>query len=241
MPDVRERADQSVRFPVFVDSSGRRRRMVKRALGMVAVVCLGYLVLLGFSFVGGPVTPGDLLALPGSLGDWRHEKVDTASELGRSPGAPAVPGGAGSSATAKPWSVPTQPAGGRARGRRDAGGRFHYWCPGSRREHAGRDGRAHIIRLVSLGAALLRGGLDHRAPQRPGEQRDWSTGHRHTQRPTAIGLRSGQRRFGRREQAREGGGEEHERQEEAGAGRGRQDRARAVAQAGLLRCVDVGI
>ena len=65
MAPVRERVDQITHSPVFVDESGRRRAWVMWVLGMAGVLCLGYVLLLGFSFAGGPIKPGDLLPVPG--------------------------------------------------------------------------------------------------------------------------------------------------------------------------------
>lgn len=71
MPDVSERLDQLVHSPVFVDSTGRRRGWVKVALVAVAVICIVYLGLVVFSFMGGPITPRDLLPWPKSAGSSR--------------------------------------------------------------------------------------------------------------------------------------------------------------------------
>ena len=64
MAAVRDRVDHVIHSPVFVDGSGRRRAWVAWALGAPAALCLGYVLLLGFSFAGGPIKPGDLLPLP---------------------------------------------------------------------------------------------------------------------------------------------------------------------------------
>ena len=65
MAPVREAVERITQSPVFVDESGQRRRWVMWALGVAAVVCMGYVLLLGFSFAGGPIKPGDLLPVPG--------------------------------------------------------------------------------------------------------------------------------------------------------------------------------
>jgi cytoskeletal protein RodZ len=50
--------------PVFVDPSGRRRKVVRIAIGVVAVGVLAYLVLLVVALAGGPVNPTTLLPIP---------------------------------------------------------------------------------------------------------------------------------------------------------------------------------
>ena len=50
--------------PVFVDSSGRRRRRVRRAGYVFGAVSLVYAGLVGASFSGGPVSPHALLPFP---------------------------------------------------------------------------------------------------------------------------------------------------------------------------------
>lgn len=108
MPAVRERVDQFARSPVFVDSSGRRRTWVKWALSVAAMLCFGYLVLLGWSFVGGPIKPGDLLPLPEALGGSRPERSDT-PERAPPTSAPTASDQAVGSANAT--SVPATPTG----------------------------------------------------------------------------------------------------------------------------------
>src|SRR5690348_17232536 len=50
--------------PVFVDPSGRRRKVMRVAIGVVAVGVLAYLVLLVIALAGGPVNPTTLLPIP---------------------------------------------------------------------------------------------------------------------------------------------------------------------------------
>jgi hypothetical protein len=50
--------------PVFVDSSGRRARLLRRAGILLGVACVGYAVVLGMAFVGwggSTVTPSRML------------------------------------------------------------------------------------------------------------------------------------------------------------------------------------
>src|SRR4051812_48549951 len=90
MPPVKEGVERVVRSPVFVDATGRRRSWVTWAVGAAAVVCFGYVLLLGFSFAGGPIKPGDLLPLPG-LG--RAQKPAGDSTPAEAPGGSPTPGG----------------------------------------------------------------------------------------------------------------------------------------------------
>jgi hypothetical protein len=50
--------------PVFVDPSGRRRKVLRIAIGTVAVGVVAYLVLLVVALAGGPVKPTTLLPIP---------------------------------------------------------------------------------------------------------------------------------------------------------------------------------
>lgn len=50
--------------PVFVDPSGRRRKVLRIAIGTVAVGVVSYLVLLVVALAGGPVSPMTLLPVP---------------------------------------------------------------------------------------------------------------------------------------------------------------------------------
>jgi hypothetical protein len=43
--------------PVFVDSTGRRARLAKRAAWTLAACCIGYLAVFGLSLAAGPVSP----------------------------------------------------------------------------------------------------------------------------------------------------------------------------------------
>ncbi|MFS8104852.1 hypothetical protein LFM09_47900 [Lentzea alba] len=50
--------------PVFVDPSGRRRKVMRIAMGTVAAGVVAYLVLLVIALAGGPVKPTTLLPIP---------------------------------------------------------------------------------------------------------------------------------------------------------------------------------
>ncbi|MFF6998001.1 hypothetical protein ACFY93_23985 [Streptomyces sp. NPDC008313] len=56
--------------PVFVDSSGRRARLLRRLGVLVGVVCLGYAVVLGMAFMGWgtALAPSSLLPFGGRAG-----------------------------------------------------------------------------------------------------------------------------------------------------------------------------
>ena len=51
--------------PVFVDASGRRRKLARRASLAAVAVLAGYVGLLAVSFAGGPIPPKALLPVPG--------------------------------------------------------------------------------------------------------------------------------------------------------------------------------
>jgi hypothetical protein len=97
MAPVRDRVDQVTQSPVFVDASGRRRRWVTWALAAAAAACTGYLVLLAFSFAGGPLTPHDLLPWPGDDRSSRPERFEPGED-----GDPAVTPSSGAGATTAP-------------------------------------------------------------------------------------------------------------------------------------------
>jgi hypothetical protein len=51
--------------PIFVDASGRRRKLARRASLAAVAVLAGYTGLLAVSFAGGPIPPKELLPVPG--------------------------------------------------------------------------------------------------------------------------------------------------------------------------------
>ncbi|MFF6811661.1 hypothetical protein ACFZAG_17465 [Streptomyces sp. NPDC012403] len=57
--------------PVFVDSSGRRARLLRRIGLLLGTVCAGYAVVLGMAFmgIGTSVTPASLLPFGGGQGE----------------------------------------------------------------------------------------------------------------------------------------------------------------------------
>lgn len=87
--------------PIFVDASGRRRKLARRAsLAAIAVVA-GYAGLLGVSFIGGPIPPNTLLPVPGMPSEKAPAPASTSvAENGASTS--GKPGGAEHPAAARP-------------------------------------------------------------------------------------------------------------------------------------------
>jgi hypothetical protein len=94
--------------PVFVDTTGRRRRRLRWAGYATGTACAGYSIMLAISLMGGPVSPRTLLPLPGvpeprqATPKLRALKPDRGTRGGmtgdRNPGAPpggGIPPGAG--------------------------------------------------------------------------------------------------------------------------------------------------
>jgi hypothetical protein len=80
--------------PVFVDASGRRRKLLRRASLIAVVAVSGYAVVLGLSFLGGPLPPNALLPIGGGPGS-------------SAAGAPTGPGSTGSTRSAAPTNAAT--------------------------------------------------------------------------------------------------------------------------------------
>ncbi|CAL9495238.1 hypothetical protein SUDANB58_03337 [Streptomyces sp. enrichment culture] len=87
----RKRGDGSAEGPVFVDTSGRRARLLRRLGLLLGVVCLGYATVLGLAFMGIGTSVGTSSLLP--FGDGRD---------GRAPGAGMRPQGGGAPTGAPP-------------------------------------------------------------------------------------------------------------------------------------------
>ncbi|MFJ6465313.1 hypothetical protein ACIQM0_30515 [Streptomyces sp. NPDC091387] len=80
--------------PVFVDSSGRRARLLRRAGIALGIACAGYTAVLGLSFMGGiSLSPSALLPLDGAPA---------------TPGGPGgdIPPGSGTGAPPTPEAAP---------------------------------------------------------------------------------------------------------------------------------------
>ncbi|MFJ8752721.1 hypothetical protein ACIREO_25800 [Streptomyces sp. NPDC102441] len=83
--------------PVFVDSSGRRSTLLRRAGMLLGTVCIGYAAVLGLAFMGGiSMTPSELLPFNGGPA--------AGPGGGTQPGYGMPPGGA-----ARPSGVPPAP------------------------------------------------------------------------------------------------------------------------------------
>ncbi|MFJ6854591.1 hypothetical protein ACIQM3_29395 [Streptomyces sp. NPDC091271] len=100
----RRAAEQPQEGPVFVDGSGRRARLLRRAGMLLGAVCVGYAAVLGLAFMGGiSVTPSQLLPFDGG------PAAEAGPGGGTRPGYGMPPGG-----TAPPSGAPTPPASGGA-------------------------------------------------------------------------------------------------------------------------------
>ncbi|MDD9379675.1 hypothetical protein M8Z33_24060 [Streptomyces sp. ZAF1911] len=100
--------------PVFVDSSGRRQRRVRRLGWLLVVPAAGYIVLLLSSLFGGPTLSSPLLPLPHpsqAAPDAAPSKAPAASPAPGSAGAPkrtgAAVSGASVSGAAQPPAAPS--------------------------------------------------------------------------------------------------------------------------------------
>ena len=104
--DLKNRVEQLAYSRVFVASSGRRRTWATWILGMVAGTCVGYLIMLGLSLVGGPITPQQLLPLTDIPNAQAGEAVDP-PETGSVPTAP--PDDGTSASPVVPWAPGVAP------------------------------------------------------------------------------------------------------------------------------------
>ncbi|MEU2488102.1 hypothetical protein ABZ773_09345 [Streptomyces sp. NPDC047804] len=90
--------------PVFVDSSGRRAKLLRRAGVLLGTVCVGYAAVLGLAFMGGiSLAPSQLLPFDGG------PAAEAGPGPGTQPGYGMPPGG-----TAPPSGVPVPRASGGA-------------------------------------------------------------------------------------------------------------------------------
>jgi hypothetical protein len=110
-----DRAQPTRAVPVFVDDSGRRRRLARVAGGAICLVVCAYLALVGLTLTGAPGTrhlspPGlDALARPAGGGS-----ADVGAEADEQPlpvaaDAPAAPGGEGGAGTGAAAPGPPAP------------------------------------------------------------------------------------------------------------------------------------
>ncbi|MFE4048668.1 hypothetical protein [Streptomyces sp. YIM B13518] len=104
----RERPDGPGEGPVFVDSSGRRAKVLRRIGLLLGTVCAGYAVVLGMAFmgIGTSVTPASLL--PFGAGQGQTGPGGEGPGNGVAPtGAPPSPPAGAPGATAVPAPAAT--------------------------------------------------------------------------------------------------------------------------------------
>ncbi|PPS87934.1 hypothetical protein [Streptomyces sp. MH60] len=65
----RKRGDGSAEGPVFVDSTGRRARLLRRLGLLMGAVCVGYTAVLGLAFMGVGISVNPSSLLPFGVGD----------------------------------------------------------------------------------------------------------------------------------------------------------------------------
>ncbi|AEN13463.1 MULTISPECIES: hypothetical protein [unclassified Streptomyces] len=100
----RRAAERPQDGPVFVDSSGRRARLLRRAGALVGLACAGYAAVLALAFMGGiSVAPSQLL--PFGAGP-----VAEAGPGGAPPGGGMPPGGTGAPPSGAPSPAPSASA-----------------------------------------------------------------------------------------------------------------------------------
>ncbi|MFJ9055449.1 hypothetical protein [Streptomyces sp. NPDC102409] len=92
----RRAAGQPQEGPVFVDSSGRRARLLRRAGMLLGTGCVGYAAVLALAFMGGiSLTPSQLLPFDGGpAAEARPGGGTTRPGYGLPPGGTAPPSGA---------------------------------------------------------------------------------------------------------------------------------------------------
>lgn len=110
--DTAAASDAESAGPVFVDASGRRRKVARRA-GLVALAAVaGYAGLLAMSFAGGPIPPNALLPVPGMPSEKAPASSSTAQNGAATP--------AGSGAAEHPTTRSANPASDRRTGGRSS-------------------------------------------------------------------------------------------------------------------------
>ena len=94
--------------PVFVDSSGRRAKLLRRAGVLLGTLCVGYAAVLGLAFMGGiSLTPSPLRPFEGG------PAAGAGPGGGARPGHGPAPGGSGAPPSGTPSSsATTAPSGG---------------------------------------------------------------------------------------------------------------------------------
>jgi hypothetical protein len=100
----------SGRNPVFVDSTGRRHRTIRRAGAFLAVPATAYVVLLVSSLLGGPTVNTPLVPLPAAperLSEPRPVVTPTPVSAGESTTSPETAGPSEKTPTQDPTQLPT--------------------------------------------------------------------------------------------------------------------------------------
>ncbi|MEV8594964.1 hypothetical protein [Streptomyces sp. NPDC052012] len=112
----RKRRDGSGEGPVFVDTSGRRARVLRRIGLLLGAVCAGYAIVLGLAFLGSgtSVSPSSLLpfgneqgAAPGGAGAGPRGGAAPTGMPSGAPGAGAAGAPTGAPPAARPSGVPS--------------------------------------------------------------------------------------------------------------------------------------
>ncbi|MFC4982567.1 hypothetical protein [Streptomyces atroolivaceus] len=107
----RRSAGQPQEGPVFVDSSGRRARLLRRAGMLLGTVCVGYAAVLGLAFMGGvSLTPSQLLPFDGAPAAEAGPGGRTQPGYGPPPGGTAPPSGAPTPPSPSGGATPSGPA-----------------------------------------------------------------------------------------------------------------------------------
>ncbi|MER6140061.1 hypothetical protein ABT174_08380 [Streptomyces sparsogenes] len=92
---VRTASDTASDGPVFVDSSGRRARLLRRAGVLAGITLLGYTMVLALAFMGGtPFAPETLI--PGKTGASGEKEQSNKGGAGKGNSASSSPSGGGS-------------------------------------------------------------------------------------------------------------------------------------------------
>ncbi|MFF3333350.1 hypothetical protein ACFYWX_28000 [Streptomyces sp. NPDC002888] len=105
----RKRGNESAEGPVFVDTSGRRSKLLRRIGLLLGVACLGYAVVLGAAFMGWgtSLTPSSLLPFGGGGPGGQGQD----GQNGQGPGGFRPDGGRGDQAV-RPSGIPSAPPSG---------------------------------------------------------------------------------------------------------------------------------
>jgi hypothetical protein len=107
-----KRGNGSVEGPVFVDTSGRRARLLRRLGLLVGAVCVGYAAVLGLAFmgIGTSVSPSSLLPFGGGQDGGPGPGGGAGPQGGLMPTG-TLPTGAATPPAGAPSGAPTAPSG----------------------------------------------------------------------------------------------------------------------------------